>query len=77
MSCCGRRSNAVAPPTLPVSSAKPTSPHPTFQYLGASGLTVQGPATKRLYRFPRAGATVTVDARDAASLSRVPHLRRV
>jgi hypothetical protein len=37
---------------------------------------VQGPVTKRLYRFAATGAVVTVDARDAPSLSRVPHLRR-
>ena len=53
------------------------SPHPSFQYIGGSGLTVQGPASKRLYRFASAGAIVAVDARDAASLARMPQLRRV
>ena len=39
-------------------------------------MTVQGPITKRLYRFPSHGSVVTVDSRDAASLARVPQLRR-
>jgi hypothetical protein len=56
---------------------RPSSPFPSFQYIGASGLTVQGPATKRLYRFAGPGAIVGVDARDAPSLARVPQLRRV
>ena len=54
-----------------------SSPHPSFQYIGGSGLTVQGPASKRLYRFASPGAIVAVDARDAASLARMPQLRRV
>jgi hypothetical protein len=52
------------------------SPFPSFQYIGASGLTVQGPVTKRLYRFAGPGAIVAVDGRDAPSLARVPQLRR-
>jgi len=38
---------------------------------------VQGPASKRLYRFASPGAIVAVDARDAPSLARVALLRRV
>lgn len=53
-----------------------TSAFPSFQYLGASGLTVQGPVTKRLYRFAGPGATVAVDGRDAPSLARIAQLRR-
>jgi hypothetical protein len=56
--------------------AKPASPFPSFQYIGASGLTVLGPATKRVYRFARPGAILAVDSRDAPSLARVPQLRR-
>jgi hypothetical protein len=37
---------------------------------------VQGPITKRLYRFAGPGAIVAVDGRDAPSLARVPQLRR-
>jgi hypothetical protein len=60
----------------PRASAPAPSPFPSFQYIGGSGLTVQGPVTKRLYRFASPGAVVAVDARDAPSLSRVPQLRR-
>jgi hypothetical protein len=37
---------------------------------------VQGPVTRRLYRFSAPGAVLTVDVRDAPSLARVPQLRR-
>jgi hypothetical protein len=47
-----------------------------FKYVGKSGLTVRGPVSRRIYRFDRPGAVVTVDARDGASLARVPNLRR-
>jgi hypothetical protein len=60
----------------PTPSANTATPFSSFQYIGASGLTVQGPVTKRLYRFAAPGAVVTVDARDAPSLARVPQLRR-
>jgi hypothetical protein len=56
--------------------ASAPSPFPSFQYIGGSGLTVQGPVTKRLYRFAAPGAVVAVDSRDAPSLARVPQLRR-
>jgi hypothetical protein len=58
---------------VPTPSATPSS----FQYIGGSGLTVQGPISKRLYRFAGPGAIVAVDARDASSLTRVPLLRRI
>jgi len=59
-----------------VTRARSAAPFPSFQYIGASGLTVQGPVTKRLYRFATHGSVVAVDSRDAPSLARVPHLRR-
>jgi hypothetical protein len=62
--------------TTAAAPARSASPYPSFQYLGASGLTVQGPVTKRLYRFVGPGAIVSVDSRDAPSLARVPQLRR-
>lgn len=64
----------------PATTAAPkvsSSPYPSFQYIGGSGLTVQGPTSKRLYRFAAPGAIVAVDARDAPSLARMPQLRRV
>ena len=76
MGCCGR-GRTTASPMTPAPSPKPSSPYPSFQYIGASGLTVQGPASKRLYRFAGPGAIVAVDARDAPSLARVALLRRI
>jgi hypothetical protein len=46
-----------------------------FQYLGATGLTVIGPVTQRVYVFIGPGMQVSVDVRDARSLAAVPLLR--
>ncbi len=67
----------MTPATTAAPRASGSSPYPSFQYIGGSGLTVQGPASKRLYRFASPGAIVAVDARDAPSLARMPQLRRV
>jgi hypothetical protein len=48
-----------------------------FEYIGNTGLTVFGPVTRTRYRFPHPGARARVDARDAASLAGVPHVRRI
>jgi hypothetical protein len=48
-----------------------------YEYIGSTGLTVFGGATRARYRFAYPGAQVAVDARDCASLERVPNLRRV
>ena len=58
------RARAVSPSTV------------AFEYVGATGLTVFGGATRTRYRFAEPGARVGVDARDAASLDAVPVLRR-
>ena len=56
---------AVAPPTI------------RYEYVGDTGLTVFGGATRHRYRFASTGAQVAVDARDGNSLDRVPNLRRI
>ena len=48
-----------------------------YEYVGNTGPTVFGGATRRRYRFMSAGALVAVDTRDGVSLDRVPNLRRV
>ncbi len=48
-----------------------------FQYVGKTGLTVQGRATRNQYRFNGSGAIVAVDARDRWGMSFVPNLRQV
>lgn len=47
-----------------------------FEYVGATGMTVIGPATGRRYRFDRHGATLPVDRRDAPALNAVPNVRK-
>jgi hypothetical protein len=68
MGCCGKNTT---------SAPKASPRYPSFQYIGTSGLTVQGPVSLRQYRFAAPGATVAVDGRDAPSLELVPLLRRV
>ena len=46
-----------------------------FEYVGATAMTVMGPATGALYRFERTGSMLSVDPRDAPALSVVPRLR--
>lgn len=79
-SCCGRaRPLASMPATsapAPVAHAPAPAPVP-FVYTGDRVLSARGAITGRAYRFNRPGDVVHVDARDAASLSAVPSLRRV
>lgn len=54
------------------------APEPViFEYIGATALTVHGPFSGLRYRFGSPGASVSVDGRDAASLSAIRSLRRV
>jgi hypothetical protein len=46
-----------------------------FEYIGKTGLTVQGPVSGRRYRFAYQGARIAVDPRDRPSLLLVPNLR--
>jgi hypothetical protein len=86
MSCCGKKRSSVS--SLP---AKPASAVPSrafagiappargseFEYLGGNVLTVIGPGSRLRYRFVGHGSRVTVDARDRASLARLPQLREI
>jgi len=58
---------ATAPP--------PAKPRALFEYVGATALTVVGPATGLRYRFERTGARLQVDPRDRAALEALPQLR--
>ena len=81
MGCgCGKNRTKPRVASQEAQNPRPASPAMTtlsFQYSGTSGLSVQGSISKRLYLFATPGAIVEVDARDAASLMRVPLLRRV
>lgn len=77
---CGSRRVVPAPhatPTLAPARAVAylPRPKPVFEYLGATALTVIGPASGLRYRFDRPGAALAVDPRDRAALEAVPLLR--
>ena len=65
-----QRTGASAPPVRRAASTI------AFEYVGGTGLTVFGGATRTRYRFLGPGARLAVDARDAASLDAVPVLKR-
>jgi hypothetical protein len=77
MSCCGQTTNQPASRN-DAAGARP-APRRTleFEYVGRTGLSVTGPTSQIGYRFDRPGARATVDARDGASLARVPMLRQI
>jgi hypothetical protein len=87
MPCCGKavpqiqRTTANRNTSSARNSALPAQPTAIksayFRYVGKTGLTVTGPVSATLYRFQANGASLAVDPRDAASLSRVPNLRLV
>ena len=85
MPCCGQQKTdfGFSPrgvQTRPASNntARPVHRYAVyFEYVGSTGLTVFGSATKKKYRFDRNGSRVEVDPRDRPSLSKVPNLREV
>lgn len=83
MSCCGRHRETFRGTSQSSRrpSDRPRKPLPQspvrFEYVGATGLTVLGPATGKRYRFDRSGAQVLIEPRDVPSMAAVPHLRRV
>lgn len=68
MGCCGDKRRAIS-----ATAAEPV----LFEYTGATAMTVIGPMTRRVYRFPLRGARVAVDRRDAPHMAATPNLRRV
>jgi len=48
-----------------------------FEYVGDTSISAIGSITRTLYRFTCKHARVAVDPRDAPSVARVPHLRRL
>jgi hypothetical protein len=82
MSCCGKSSSTArgsnghrAPAFSAAGNAAPLIAY--FRCTGPSGITAVGAVSGKPYRFPASGLLVPVEARDAASLSRVPHLQAV
>lgn len=84
MSCCGGKRSAVSQPETAVASQEQAArqqayraSYVTFVYDGHSRLTVQGPYSRRRYRFSQPGMQLEVDRRDAPSLAAVPGLKLV
>ena len=83
MACCGKNRVEAAglnPGSRSAGAARSqavASPTSYFRNASTSGITVWGPVSGRMYRFPASGLAVAVDASDVASLSRVPHLKPV
>lgn len=86
MSCCGKKrtvyqgtSRKTAEPSknTPAARKPRRDTYAYFQYLGRTGLTVQGPISGTRYRFERPGAIVAVDVRDRRSLATVSVLQQV
>ena len=84
MACCGQRRRQAATAFPDAQNADPgvttllrVAPATVayFRYAGPTALTVQGAITGRRYRFPRNGAVVAVDHRDASAMHAVPNLR--
>jgi hypothetical protein len=85
MSCCGQK-RAAQSRAFP-SPRESAAPRATgnrfgmgstfFVYTGKTPITALGGVTGRHYRFVSPGAPVLVDARDRASLAKVPFLREV
>jgi hypothetical protein len=49
----------------------------SMRYTGPTSATTTGPVSGREYKFTRFGATLQVDPRDMAALTKVPHLRQI
>lgn len=78
MGCCGNRRQQLSMAARGQQQSQPRRYSVMFfQYVGKTGLTAQGVATSRQYRFHRPGCIVPVDPRDASSLARIPLLRQV
>jgi hypothetical protein len=81
MSCCGKGREALRAESGGAADGwrrpAPVNGRVVFEYTGPGTTVVRGAATGRGYAFGGYGARVVVDARDAASLGRLPHLQRV
>jgi hypothetical protein len=86
MSCCGNKriewaqsvpQNNVLAASLNEMSAFSPKPDVIFEYIGKTGLTVEGQFTHQKYRFSFTGDTQSVDYRDASDCMSIHVLKKV
>ena len=78
MSCCGKKREAWRGESpMPARAPSRSTGVAYFRYLGNKAITVQGPATGRIYRFWGSGATAAADPKDAPGMAAVPQLVHV
>ncbi len=80
--CCGgqrKKHQTVAHRIPPLANADEPVPasNVRFEYFGRTGLTVQGPVSRRTYRFERPGFQIEVDGRDANFLRNIANMKQI
>jgi hypothetical protein len=73
----GEAEGGKAPSSATTDASAPSPEMVWFEYVGDTSISAIGSITRTLYRFTGKHAQVAVDLRDAPSVARVPHLRRV
>jgi hypothetical protein len=79
MPCNCQSTHQVTQPKTQATTVR-NSTRPAFasmRYTGPTSATTTGPVSGREYKFTRSGATLQVDPRDKAALTKVPHLRQI
>jgi hypothetical protein len=87
MSCCGKKREALKQPVTSV-EGRPTPPRPPvvaasgdpvverqFHNAGRADLSIRGPVSGKIYRFPATGAPVLVDERDIPYLTGISRIQ--
>jgi len=66
----------IQPAAVPPAAMRQRQTGVTFEYQGATAMTVVSPLTRRTYRFAHPGARIAVDPRDTPWLTFTPNLSR-
>lgn len=82
MSCCGKK---ITGQQINISSDQSGTFIPVtkmwndilFEYTGATGLTVKGGISRKVYRFNNAGDVQMIDYRDASGMMGIPVLKKL
>jgi hypothetical protein len=61
----------------PAPAIRPRNSVAYFEYAGKTALTIIGPVSGAIYRFPAPGSRAAIDFHDSKGLATVPHLIRV